>query len=153
MSWGDTIEAWPVSFTIRESPWLFPTMQIVHLLGLTVWLGALFVIDMRILNVGMRDVSIPDLARALRPWQRIGLAFLVTSGVVMFVGEAARMTVSPPFQLKMLLFVAAVLVTALLHRPMVRRDSPPGVAGRFGAILTLALWFMVGFAGRAIGFY
>jgi hypothetical protein len=53
----------------------------------------------------------------------------------------------------MVLLALALAYTSLVHRRVVRRASASDVLGKASAALTLALWFGVALAGRAIAFY
>ena len=139
---------------IRDSTWMFAVVEILHLLGLTVLLGSLVVLDLRLLNWGMRRQTVAQLAGELAPWIRGGLIFMVATGLLLFVSEAMKCYASPPFVLKMTL----LLLAWVFHRIIFRRALQMKHAGKLplwtrpAACLSLALWFGVGVAGRAIGF-
>lgn len=140
-----------IAEAIRESTWLFPYIEIFHLLGLAVLGGAVLVVDLRLLGLGVTSVSVNRVAQAAAPWLAGSLVVTVVSGVLLFLSEALKCYENPAFWLKMALLAAAVLF-AYLVRP--RWTGPSPVAGqRFIALLSMALWLGVGAAGRGIGFY
>jgi len=61
-------DATPISLIIRNSTYIFPVVEVFHLFGLTLLLGTMTVIDMRMLGVGMRRQSVAQVAGQLAPW-------------------------------------------------------------------------------------
>jgi hypothetical protein len=78
----------------------------------------------------------------------------VVSGAFLVSAEAMKCYYHPAFRLKMLLFFLAVTFNFTLHRKLV--ENPRGAAStvwsKLSAVVSLALWFSVGVAGRSIGF-
>jgi len=142
-----------LSLEIRDSTWQFAILEMVHLAGLAILLGALVVIDLRLFGFGMRNMRPSQLAQELRRWMRIGMVTVLGSGVLLFFGEPMKLYGNPSFQVKMVLLFFALLLQVTLFR-RVRSDS--AVTGSTTSTIigtvTLALWFGVGLAGRAIGF-
>ena len=62
------IEASALGNAIRQSLWLFPVMEAVHLLGLSVLGGSVLIVDLRMLGAGLRNHAISQIARDARPW-------------------------------------------------------------------------------------
>ena len=139
---------------IRDSSFGMPAVQSVHLLGLTMLLAAILVLNLRLAGVSMMDWSLPAVERQLRPWAWGGTTLVLASGVVMFLGNPEKYLASVPFQVKMASLALAMLCQFGLFRRFFR--SEPGVRRRSINIvvagLSLTLWFAVGWAGRAIAF-
>jgi hypothetical protein len=147
--WVDS--SW-LSLEIRASTWQFAVIEMIHLLGLTMLLGSLMVLNLRLFGVGMLRQKTSDLARDLNAWLVTGLALILGTGVLLFFGEPMKLFGSPSFLVKMgLLFLAIVLQFTLFRRVADSNGSSPGM-DKFAATLSLLLWFGVGLAGRAIGF-
>lgn len=139
---------------IRDSSFGMPAVQSVHLLGLTVLLAAILVLNLRLAGVSMMDWSLPAVEQQLRPWAWGATTLVLASGVVMFLGNPEKYLASAPFQVKMASLALAMLCQFGLFRRFFR--SEPGVRRRSINIvvagLSLTLWFAVGWAGRAIAF-
>ena len=140
---------------IRDSSFGMPAVQSVHLVGLTMLLAAILVLNLRLASVGMMgDWSLPVIERQLRPWAWGGITFVLASGVVMFLGNPSKYLASAVFQFKMASLTLAMLCQFGLFRGFFR--SEPGVRRRSTKIvvagLLLTLWFAVGWAGRMIAF-
>jgi hypothetical protein len=142
-----------LSIEIRDSRWQFAVLEMVHLAGLAILLGALVVIDLRLFGFGMRNMRTSQLARELKGWMRIGMATVLGSGVLLFFGEPMKLYGSPSFLVKMVLLFFALLLQLTLFRKVTsdRADSGSALSTVIGT-LSLVLWMGVGLAGRAIGF-
>jgi hypothetical protein len=140
--------------TIRDSRFLFPIIESVHLLALTVLLGAVIVINLRLLGAGLRRQSSSLVARSLDPLMRWGFLVMVITGVLLFCSEALKCYESPPFRLKMLALLAAAVFHWTVVRPRIDSSIEPSSLSRIViALVSTVLWFGVAVAGRAIGFY
>jgi len=138
---------------VRESTWLFPVIESVHLLGLCLLGGAILVVDLRMLGLGLSRQSIAELHRQLRPWLLAAACVLLATGVLLFLSEAVKCYYSQSFRVKMVALPVALTYTATLRA---RVASAAGTAAsartRLAAASSMALWFTVAAAGRWIGF-
>ena len=141
-----------LSMEIRASTWQFAIIEMIHLLGLTMLLGALMVLDLRLFGFGMRRQPVSQLARNLSPWVWGGLVTILSSGILLFFGEPMKLYGNPSFHVKMLLLATAIVFQFTLFRRVTNHDGMPPVLGKAAAVVSLFLWFGVGLAGRAIGF-
>ena len=149
------LEATAIGTAVRESLWLFPAIQSVHLLSLALLGGTILVVDLRLLGFGLRTQSAAKLAENTHPWLVGSLATLIATGIPMLLSEAIKCYYSPPFWYKMLFLVLATLYTFTVRKRVaaadVARVGP--IWGRLTAVVSLGLWFCVGFYGRWIAFY
>jgi hypothetical protein len=139
---------------IRDSSFGMPAVQSVHLIGLTVLLAAILILNLRLAGVSLLDWSLPAVERQLRPLAWAATILVLASGMVMFLGNPAKYLANIAFQVKMASLVGAMLCQFGLFRGVFR--SEPGVRRRWMNLaiagLSLTLWFAVGWAGRAIAF-
>ena len=139
---------------IRDSQYGMPIVQSVHLVGLTLLLATVLVLNLRLAGVALKDSSLDWLAHQLRPWMLGGLAVVVLSGLLIFAGTPEKYLASNPFRVKM----ATLGLAMVFQYVMLRRFTAPDSATRSRAVrlmaaaLSLTLWFTVGWAGRAIAF-
>jgi hypothetical protein len=141
-----------VGSAISKSTYLFPSIEVVHLIGLTLLLGAILVVDMRLLGVGMQRQKISDVARSIEPLFWIGVGLAILTGTILFVSEAVKCYFNESFKYKMILLVLALAFHVTLHRRVRLSDNSSAIAARAAAVASLSLWFGVGIAGRWIGF-
>ena len=138
---------------VRVSTWLFPVLESVHLLGLSLLGGVLLVVDLRLLNVMLRDQPVATLGRGLHPWLNRAVALMLSTGFLLFMSEAVKCYHSPAFRLKMATLPVALAFTYLVRQPVVLRDAPPHVwRARAVAAGSILLWLTVAASGRWIGF-
>jgi uncharacterized membrane protein SirB2 len=159
----DQLSSWlehtSVSETIQSISWIVPTVQTIHILAITVVAGSILMINLRLLGVFAADQPLKDVSARFLPFVWWTLLVLLATGAIMIIGEPPRSLKNPAFQLKMMLLVAALIVTGLFQL-LQRRDPAFGDArtGRRGAAATIAvlsmlLWTGIIFAGRWIAYY
>jgi hypothetical protein len=138
---------------VRDSVWAFPVIEAVHLLGLCLLGGAILIVDLRMLGLGLTRQRISTLARAARPWLLTALAIMLTTGMLLFLSEAVKCYYNTSFRVKMVTLPMALLYTFAVRERAARSDQlDTSVRSRFLAITSIALWFVVAAAGRWIGF-
>ena len=74
----------PIGETIRDSAWLFPVIEAVHLLGLGLTAGAVLIVDLRLLGVGLSRAPVAQLAKAAGPWLLGGLFLILLTSPLIF---------------------------------------------------------------------
>lgn len=151
------IEQSALGVAIRQSVWLYPAANVGHILGLTLFAGAVAVLDLRLLGVfgATRPMDI------LTPARRAAIAaFLVMllSGSVLFIAEASHVALNPVFQTKAALILLALANAAVLGSLALREadympaHTPFSMRVRFAAAMSIALWLTVAAAGRLIAY-
>lgn len=149
----DRLEQSAVGAAIRDSLWLFPVIEAAHLLGLALLGGAVLVVDLRLLGLGLTGRSPDYVLREARPWLLGALATMLATGVPLFLSEAVKCYFSTAFRVKMGALALALLFTfAVRDRLVRRRPDLPAWQARAIAACSLALWWTVAAAGRWIGF-
>lgn len=143
-----------IGIAIRNSLWLFPVVEAVHLLALAVIGGALLVLDLRLLGLGLRNQPIRQVARDAQPWLVGSLVVMVGTGVPLFLSESIKCYYSAAFWVKITTLPVAVLFTFTLRRKVsMAADGHVRPHWRkLVAFVSLTLWFTVAAAGRWIGF-
>lgn len=139
---------------IRNSLWLFPVVEGVHLLGLAVIGGAILVVDLRLLGLGLRGQPVSLLARGVQPWVVGSLVVMGLSGVPLFLSEAIKCYYSAAFWIKMAALLLAVTFTFTVRRTVASAPEGrfPPLWNRAVALISVALWSTVGWGGRWIAF-
>jgi uncharacterized protein DUF6644 len=138
---------------IRDSSWLFPTIEAVHLIGLALIGGAVLILNLRLLGIGFERQPIARVARDAWPWLVGSLVAMIATGIPLFLSEAIKCYYSPAFWIKMASLAMAIIFTFTVHRRVMfdeLRLQP--AARRVVAAISLTLWLGVGIGGRWIGF-
>lgn len=152
------LEATPLGTTITESEWMFPTIETVHVLALTLVVGTVAMVDLRLLGVSSRRLGAVQLSREMLPWTWIAFVVAAITGTLMFVSAATKYYANLPFRIKLVLLGLAGINMAVLHFGAWRSSSkwdmllPTPLAVRIAAALSLVFWIGVVVAGRWIGF-
>ena len=143
----------PVAHAVSKSNHLVGAgLQIVHVLGFILLLSALIMLSLRLLGVALKQQPLAHVARDATRLIHGGLIAAVSSGVLMFVSTPRLYYFNWAFELKMVLFLVAVLVQLTLFRGVAASESPSPALARTAVALSLTTWFSVGLAGRMIGF-
>src|ERR1700738_2203162 len=101
------LEQTSIGTAIRESLWLFPVIETVHIFGIILLVGGTSILDLRLMGLTFRGEPVSKLAQQFLPWAWAGFIIQVTTGLLMFASEATKMYVNLAFQIKMLMIVAA----------------------------------------------
>jgi hypothetical protein len=137
---------------IRDSLWLFPVIESVHLIALALIGGALLVVDLRLLGFGLRQYPLRDLARDAQPWLVGALLAMVATGVPLFLSESVKCYYSSAFWVKMTTLPIAIVFTFTIRRKVAAAERVSRTWSSLVGLTSIALWFGVAAAGRWIGF-
>jgi hypothetical protein len=152
------IEQTPLSLVVQSTPWIVPTVQTIHILGIAAVLSSALMIALRLLGVAGCDQPLARISARFRPVIWWTLPLLLVTGMVMISGEPARSLANAVFQLKMLLLIAAIAVTLGFLAPLDKDgafwDATGGRrrAAKMLAVLSLLLWMGIVFSGRWIAY-
>jgi hypothetical protein len=154
MTW---LEHRPFAIAIAESTWLFPIAETIHVLALTVVVGSVAMMDLRLLGFGARNRSVSEVIASSLPWAWTAFAVAFIAGSMMFSSKATTYYLNLPFRIKMLCLALAAMNMLVFHFFTARgmaawdRGTPPSAA-RVAAACSLALWIIIVATGRWIGF-
>jgi uncharacterized membrane protein len=147
-----------IATAIREGSVLFPWIECVHVLALTLVFGSIAVVDLRLIGLTSRDRGVAEITAAVLPITWTAFACAVITGVLMFSSNATSYGSNIYFRIKMLLILLAGINMGVYHLGLNRgadgwktASATPARARIVGA-LSLCLWLGVVAAGRWIGF-
>ena len=123
--------------TIRDSTWLFPLIEAFHLVGFGLTLGAVLIVDLRLLGAGLSRQPVAQVSAGAQPWFLGGLTLMFASGIPLFLSESIKCFHSYAFWVKMTSLFLVLLLTFTVRRHVTRPgpafDRPLGqVASRGG---------------------
>ena len=139
---------------MRDSVWLFPMAEILHFLGLSLLIGSLMVVDLRLLGI-IKDMSFRAIYRYL-PVTLLGFGINMVTGIMFLFTDPFRYYPNIAFRIKIGLIVLAGLNALWFQfkvHPATLKSSPgsdPDLATRVVAVLSLVLWLAVIVMGRMI---
>jgi hypothetical protein len=147
-----------VAETTRANPLLFPWVESLHVLAITLVVGSIAVVDLRLLGLASRSRPITVLVRDILPLTWIAFAIAVLTGVTLFTSNAVQYAHNGPMRLKMLLLVIAGINMLVFHfvtyRSVGAWDEAPRtpLPVRLAGATSLLLWIGIVAFGRWIGF-
>lgn len=153
-----SLESSAIATGIRNSLYLFPLIESVHVIGVTMVFGTIVVIDLRLLGVASTARPFTAVASDVFKWTWMAFAVTATTGALMFVTNASTYYQSEYFRAKMLLLALSginMLVFELTARRSIHawdRNGAAPASGRTVAALSLVIWIAVIVTGRWIGF-
>jgi hypothetical protein len=148
------MESTPVAQAIRHSAKLIALLESIHLVGLTLLLGSILMVDLSLLGLGIERSPASRIARELRGWTTVGLVIMLTSGPLILTSEAIRCYRTPAFWIKMALLAIAIIFHFTVHKRVVFEEPPARrYRARWAACLSLGLWTSVALAGKAIAIF
>jgi hypothetical protein len=144
----------PTVDILRNSHYAIPVIQAFHLLGITLLLSAVVILNLRLLGIGLSGIRLEVIARQVWSWGTAGLILAAVSGFFVFLPDPARYAANTSFLVKMIVLPTAVLFQYTVYRKAVKAEAAANSGRRNLALplLSLFLWFGVGWAGRAIAF-
>ena len=147
----------PLADAMRTNLWLYPIVEIFHIAGFTLLVGAIAMFDLRVLGWSP-SLPVDKLGRFLLPWSAAGLLLIVPAGLMMFSAHPHDFANNRVFLLKLTLIAVAGINALLFHRGVYRcvaawnadRSAPP--TARLHALTSLALWIAVICCGRLLAY-
>jgi hypothetical protein len=157
VEWLSALEQSSLGGVMRHTLWTYPIVEVVHIVGFAMLVGAVALFDLRLLGFS-RTVSIRSLERHLLPWAWTALLLIVPSGVAMLSAHASDFAANPAFRIKLVLIAFAGIHAFAFHGGVYRSVSawdqhqPTPAAAKASALLSLAIWLGVITCGRLIAY-
>jgi hypothetical protein len=145
----------PVSKAIGESIWIYPVVQAFHLVFLAILVGALLIVDLRLLGTGMVRQPSGLVSRDALPWLLIGIAGMAVTGIPQMMQNSMREYHSEFFWQKMMFLAAALVFTFTIRRKvaLAADGRVPPILSKLVGVVSIFLWGMVIVSGRLIGLF
>jgi hypothetical protein len=145
-------EAVPVN-PIARWEWVFPVVETLHVLGFTLLVGTVVILDLRLLGWRLQKQPVSQVARELSPWIRTGIIVQLITGPYLFSGDPFEYVQVTAFRVKMTLLLVALIFhfTAIRAATAPARDTQPLGWRRLAAVVSVGLWVSVVLGGMWIG--
>ena len=144
---------------IASNEFLFPTIETVHVIAIVTVIGAIAIMDLRLLGVTSGSKSVAAMEHDALPVTWIAFTLAVITGGLLFVSKAQSYMVNPYFLWKTALMALAGVNMVVFHRYFSKDIGTWGAPGgaiplsaKLSATLSLLLWMAIPFCGRVIGF-
>lgn len=154
LGWLDTTA---LSHAMRSNLWLYPIVEIFHIIGIVMLVGSVAMFDLRLLGFS-ENLSVKALGRHLLRWSVAGLLLVVPAGLLMFSAHPQEFADNPVFVLKLSLIGITGINAAFFHTGVYRSvtgwdigvGAPP--MAKVHAVLSLGLWIAVISCGRLLAY-
>ena len=146
------------SVALHESIWVYPIVESVHVLTLSLFLGLAVIVDLRLLGASLLATPVSQVMRRLGPWMLSGFAVMVVSGALLFYAAPVRTYSNIFFRMKMAFLLMAGLNVAAFHfstshsMPQWDLERRPPIGARLAAVVSLTLWAVIAVCGRMIAY-
>ena len=143
---------------IRENDLLFPLIESVHVLAISLVVGSIFVVDLRLLGLASIRRPVGRVIDGILPLTWSAFAVAVASGSLLFISNATKYLANGYFVAKLFLILAAGLNMVVFHfvsakdLPKWENEPAPPLRARLAGGLSILLWVAVVACGRWIGF-
>jgi len=150
----------PGSLYLREdAPSFFGTFLTLHVLSMCLFLGLVFMMDLRLLGVAHRDTPITQIQKRLFPWQLVGAIVMSISGLVLFYAQPVLYWGKGFYWVKMLVAMPLAMLNLLVFHFTTYRSvgawdtsvSPP-FGAKLAGVLSIVLWVTVLSFGRLVAY-
>jgi hypothetical protein len=148
------LEASLVARALKSGPWVYPLVNLAHLLGVALLFGAIAALDLRLVGL-WPDTPVPVLARATVPVAGAGLALALLTGPALLAVRATEYVENPFLWMKFGAVALGLANLAAGHRSAGWRSRGAGGGRRLalaGAV-SLAAWLAAVSAGRMIAYW
>lgn len=155
--WLLWLENTPLALSIRQSLWLYPMLEIIHITGIAILVGGAILFDLRLLGFSTQ-LPVVALAQHLLFWSKAALVLVVPSGLLLFLANAQAIGLDPIFWLKMLLLALAGLNALVFHVFTFTNpgsDQPPGAVcwkAKAAALVSAGIWLAIITCGRLLAY-
>ena len=153
------LETTSVAIMIAHSGWAFSAFLMVHLAAISVVIGMISVVDLRLLGLASKHCAVTALCREVLPWTWAAFALSVITGALLFLGGPVKYVANYAFQMKFLL-LALVGINMLVFQFITYRgvagwdrDASVPLAGRLAGAISLTGWIAIVAYGRWTAYY
>jgi len=130
---------------VGSTLWAYPYVQLIHFSGLSLWVGTIVILDLRLLGLTLRGQSVTELADQLFPWKWTGLGIAVIGGISLLSATATTYFHNPAFRVKFPLVLTGIAYHLFVQRNVTKwgRDRSLPIQARLAGFLDLAIWLGV----------
>jgi uncharacterized protein DUF6644 len=152
------LQALPLAVFIHKTPWAFTTVQVVHVFAVSLVLGTITIVDLRLLGLASTRRPFAELSRRVLPFTWAAFVLAVIAGSFLFIGRATEYFVNPAYWIKMSLIALAGINMMVFEFITVRDvqkwnlDPTPPPRARLAGGISVACWVLVVVFGRLIAF-
>lgn len=148
----------PWSIALHESQYMYAFIETAHVMGITIFVGTIAMVDLRLLGLAFKDVSVSAMLNKMLPWTVGGFLLMVATGLLLFYAIPVRTFHSLWFRIKAVLLIAGAINIWHFHHRVQQDVSKwdvgvrPPASARISAAISLVVWCGVIVTGRFIAY-
>jgi len=152
------LEKTSLAMFIHESKWAFTTIEVVHVIAISLVIGTIAIVDFRLLGLASTKRPFTQLAREVLPWTWVAFALAAIAGSLLFISQATAYFMTTTFWIKMSIMALAGINMLIFEFITVRSaqewdlDPTPPPPARLAGGISLTCWLLVFVFGRVNGF-
>lgn len=150
MQWAEETS---LATIIRQSYWLYPGLEIIHIIGIALMVGAAFMFDLRLLGYA-KAIPLDQLGGHLLSWSQRGLWLILPSGLLLFITNAESLGNSPVFWIKISMILIGGLNALIFHQIFKKNSTrdPLPYSFKITALVSIFVWISVITCGRLLAY-
>ena len=146
------------SIALRESVWVYPFVEIAHVLSIVLFFGMIFILDARIIGKAIRQTPVTEVQSRLFMLTIVAFSIAANTGLLLVYSDPVAMYENIFFRIKLLLLALAGINMLVFHFTIFRTVADWDTSlitprsAVIGATLSLFFWSAIVFSGRFIAF-
>jgi hypothetical protein len=149
---AEWINTLPLTETLREIAWFGAIVNVLHLLALVVFAGAVLIVDLRLMGGGLTKQPLPEVADSAKPWLKWGFFGLVITGLPQLMLAPVKEYYSDLFWFKMEVMFVAIIFTFFIRPRLVQvEETRLRIWGKLAGLASIVMWSAVAIPARLIG--
>jgi hypothetical protein len=147
------------SVIIHESLWGYPALATVHVMALSLSVGMIAILDLRLLGIRMQRVRVSEISDRLLPWIAAGFTVVILSGLLLVYSDPVRYYPNIFLRFKILVLIASGVNAWVFHRSVFRDvaqwdlNAVAPRRARVAGVLSLSFLAVIILAGRMMAYY
>jgi hypothetical protein len=147
----------PSIYIQNNNAWFIPTVQSIHIVGIGIILGSIFMVDLRVLGWAGTDQTLQQTTNRFAPWVTGTLVMMLITGILMVIGEPVRELITLSFWMKMSLVALGTVLTLSFQRSVQKHGAQweerlHHRSVRWMVVVTFLIWICVILLGRLIAY-
>lgn len=136
---------------LQTSTYPFPVIEAVHLLAITLLLGAVYTLNFRIIGFVLKSRPLDEIAKGLKPWIWAGYIATFATGIPLFMSEALKLSGISTWLPKMGVMVGAIVIQLIVSMFLLKSEKPSAFTKVLAVLSTVGFWY-TGYLARWIAF-
>jgi hypothetical protein len=134
---------------VNGTAWTAAGLEIIHYFSMFILVGAMLIVDLRVLGFVARRQDAVQLANLLFPWIWISLALNFVSGFFLFAGSAISYYRNDVFYDKLAVILLAIVANIIVHQKVRKWGRLPAMpaSAKLAAFISIGLWIGAIIAG------